>query len=425
MSVSKRVRRGAGASMAQHQSSIPAHSSRRFAAPIAIASCLLLFACASAAEELAAQTIIHSYTESMTSCFSCEAPPTETPNGTLYGTTTGGGANDWGTIYRIKRGSEYQVMHEFTGALGGVPQHGLVQASDGNLYGVTSLGGQFNEGVLYRFSPRGRYVIVDDFGNGKGKEASSLMQASDGRLYGTTTSGGRFNEGTIFRVNAGGRIDTVFSFSKQQYQGLAFPSNKLVEATDGNLYGVTYRGGVNNTGAVYRFGRGGDFQVVYSFGAAGSGDGNLPNGPLTQGTDGALYGVTYEGGASNYGTVFRLTLDGQQSLFYEFSRPVGIWPQGPLARDELGNLYGTAQSGGPGVPIAVGTAFRIAPDGVFTRIYAWNGSPGGSFPSGLTRASDGRFYGLMGFDCASVPGCLIRLDLNGPAAAQSRVPRRR
>jgi uncharacterized repeat protein (TIGR03803 family) len=395
-----------------HPSISSTRSPGRLAAPIAIASCLLLFAGASTAEELAVQTVIHSYTEDMTNCFSCEAPPTETTDGTLYGTTTGGGADDWGTIYRINSGSEYQLMHEFTGALGGEPQHGLVQASDGNLYGVTSRGGQFDEGVLYRFSPRGRYVIVDEFGNGKGKEASSVMQASDGRLYGTTTSGGRFNEGTIFRVNTSGKIDTVFSFSKQQYQGVAFPSNKLVEASDGNLYGVTYRGGINGTGAVYRFGRGGGFQVVYSFGPAGSGDGSLPNGPLTQGADGALYGVTYEGGASNYGTVFRLTLDGQQSLLYEFSRPIGIWPQGPLALDESGNLYGTTQSGGPGVPVAVGTAFRIAPDGVFTQIYVWNGSPGGSFPSGLTRASDGRFYGLMGFDCASVPGCLIRLDLN-------------
>lgn len=388
-----------------------AHLPRRFPAALAMVSCLSIFAGARAAEELAVQTVIHSYTEQMTNCFSCEAPPTETTNGTLYGTTTGGGADGWGTIYRIQGGNEYQLMHEFSGVLGGQPQHGLVQASDGNLYGVTAYGGRFDEGVLYRFSPRGRYVVVDDFGNGKGKEASSVMQASDGRLYGTTTSGGRFNEGTIFRVNTGGKIDTVFSFSKARYQGVAFPSNKLLEATDGNLYGVTYSGGINGTGAVYRFGRGGDFQVVYSFGPVGSGDGSVPNGPLTQGADGALYGVTFEGGASNYGTVFRLTLDGRLSLLHEFSPPSGIWPRGPLARDESGNLYGTTESGGPGVPQAVGTAFRIAPDGVFTQIYAWSGSPGGAFPSGLTRASDGRFYGQMAFYCASVAGCLIRLDL--------------
>jgi uncharacterized repeat protein (TIGR03803 family) len=365
------------------------------------------------------ETVLHSYTSAMSGCGGCSAPPMQASDGHLYGTTDGGSALPyyWGTIYRIRRSGRYELLHVFDPATeGGLTNGGLTQASDGNLYGVTRAGGEFDEGTLFRFSPGGKVAVVDSFGHGKGKDPWPPIQASDGRLYGITSVGGRFDEGTIYRVNTGGHIDSVFSFSCAQSAGTCYPRYSLIEASDGYLYGVTGRG-VNKTGSVFRVDRSGNVEAIHSFGPKGSGDGVDPSAALMQGADGALYGVTREGGAADAGVVFRLTLSGQYSVLHSFSGADGAFPRGRLVQDDAGVIYGATESGGPKWPQgSYGTAFRLTADGTLTSLYSWTGEPDGAFPSGLTLASDGRFYGTTPFGGEFDFGSIFRLKLKGDLA---------
>lgn len=364
----------------------------------------------------ATETVLHSFTSDVSGCRDCSAPPIEASDGHLYGTTDGGSAEPyyWGTIYRIKRSGQYELLHVFDPAAeGGLPNGGLIQASDANLYGVTRSGGEFDEGTLFRYGLGGRFAVVDSFGNGKGKSPAPPVQASDGHLYGSTYRGGRFDQGTIYRVNSGGRIDSVFSFSCADSAGTCNPNYALIEASDGYLYGVTGRG-ANNTGSVFRVDRDGNVEAIHSFGPEGSGDGIYPSGALMQGADGALYGVTRFGGTADAGVVFQLTLSGKYSVLHSFSHQDGTGPMGRLVQGNAGDLYGATEAGGPKWPgRTYGTAFRLAADGTLTTMYAWKGEPDGAFPNGLTLASDGRFYGATAFGGEFDFGSIFRLKLKG------------
>src|SRR2546425_4788482 len=86
----------------------------------------------------------------------------------------------------------------------------------------------------------------------------------------------------------------------------AYPNSTLIQGTDGAMYGTTDEGGSANKGVVYKLGTDGSaFAVLWNFGASAV-DGASPRGALMQGTDGALYGTTRDGGLYVYGTVFKL-----------------------------------------------------------------------------------------------------------------------
>jgi len=87
------------------------------------------------------------------------------------------------------------------------------------------------------------------------------------------------------------------------------PVGPLVQARDGNFYGTAPLGGTSNNGTVFVVSPGSvAFTNLYSF--AGGADGVAPYAGLIQLSDGALYGSTYGGGASNAGTLFRITTNG-------------------------------------------------------------------------------------------------------------------
>ena len=84
---------------------------------------------------------------------------------------------------------------------------------------------------------------------------------------------------------------------------------ELIQAADGNFYGVTEGGGVNTLGTLYKLTPGGTETVLYNFcsqGASACTDGESPV-SLVLGGDGNFYGVTTQGGAYGYGTVFKAT----------------------------------------------------------------------------------------------------------------------
>ncbi|MGO9517968.1 MAG: choice-of-anchor tandem repeat GloVer-containing protein, partial [Candidatus Korobacteraceae bacterium] len=180
----------------------------------------------------------------------------------------------------------------------------------------------------------------------------------------------------------------------------AYPFAGLFQASDGNFYGTTYNGGANNEGTVFKITPSGTLVWVYSFcSKTNCPDGALPVGGLIQYTDGSLYGTAGYGGANNRGTVFKITLSGTLTTLYSFCNleacADGSQPYAGLILGSDGNFYGTTLFGGK---YTYGEIFEITPSGSPTTLYSFcpdkNPCPDGARPSGnLIQGADGRFYG--------------------------------
>lgn len=285
----------------------------------------------------------------------------------------------------------FSVLYAFIGSPndGSNPDSALIQASDGNFYGTAPSGGLTGLGTVFQLTSGGAETVLYSFtGHPDGREPfAALIQGSDGNFYGTTTSGGT-GDGTIFQITPAG-VETVLHSFAGGSDG-SQPQAGLLQGSDGNFYGTTLYGGGNNAGTVFKLTSAGVETVLYSFG--GGGDGSLPYGSLTQGSDGNLYGTTHSGGANGNGTVFKITLVGQETVLYSFANGGdGSQPYGGLIQGIDGNFYGTTTAGGTN---NIGTVFKITPLGVETVIYSFGGSGDGDQPyAALLQASDGNFYG--------------------------------
>jgi uncharacterized repeat protein (TIGR03803 family) len=97
---------------------------------------------------------------------------------------------------------------------------------------------------------------------------------------------------------------------------------------------------------------------------------------LVQGTNGNLYGTTSSGGASGYGTVFRITTNGTLTTLVSFDyNSNGADPYAGLVQGSDGNFYGTTEYGGAN---GMGIAFRMTSDGTFTNLFSFAGTDGAS-----------------------------------------------
>lgn len=176
---------------------------------------------------------------------------------TLYGTTLGG----HGTVFQATTTGSVSVLHEFTGVDGSKPS-GLLLASDGRLYGTTATGGPYNNlGTVFRLDPATNAFsvlasfktasLVVGYGPQSGVIEGKPGGVSDGFLYGTARYGGRFGRGIIFRVGMDGQ---GFSVLHDFYTTGRFPIPGLVQDGESALtfYGVTYQGGAWNSGTFYR-----------------------------------------------------------------------------------------------------------------------------------------------------------------------------
>jgi uncharacterized repeat protein (TIGR03803 family) len=140
-------------------------------------------------------------------------------------------------------------------------------------------------------------------------------------------------------------------------------------------------------------------------------DGTFPSAALLVGSDGALYGTAFQGGAAGYGTVFRITPSGNFTALAQFDGPNGRGPSTPLIRGQDGGLYGTTQNGGSN---NVGTVFRITTNGVLTRLHSFAGGLDGSYPlGGLVQAADGFLYGTTESGGTNNYGTVFKLTTNG------------
>ena len=286
------------------------------------------------------------------------------------------------------------------------------------LAGRTFNAGAQTETNLYSFGSRPHDGLHSNAG---------LVQGSDGNFYGTTYGGGTNGDGTVFRISPGGTYTSLYAFAGPPNDG-SEPQAGLVQGSDGNLYGTTVGGTGTNLnpdcaclgyGTVFRISPSGSETVLHSFGGPRS-DGDQPYG-LVQGSDGNFYGTTLYGGASGSGTVFRISSSGSYSNLYSFgSRPNdGRLPADGLVQGSDGNLYGTTEVGGTSTNYdsycgcyGYGTVFRISPSGSETNLYSFGGSPDGSPAGPLVQGSDGNFYGLAGPGTYGV-GAVFRISPSG------------
>jgi uncharacterized repeat protein (TIGR03803 family) len=139
----------------------------------------------------------------------------------------------------------------------------------------------------------------------------------------------------------------------------------------------------------------GTYKVLHYF---KPGEGIYPS-ALIQADDGDLYGVALEGGANGVGTAFRMTRDGEVSVLHDFSSDGadGFYPQGPLVQESDGRLYGTTFAGGcrNGCGFGEGTVYRMTLDGASTVLHTFGPKTPGQYPfPGLTRAPGRRLIGV-------------------------------
>jgi uncharacterized repeat protein (TIGR03803 family) len=342
-----------------------------------------------------------------------QAGLTADAGGNLYGTTSCGGAFNDGTVFEVAAGSgTITTLASFNGTNGADPYAGLVLDAAGNLYGTTAFGGACGCGTVFEVAAgSGTVTALASLNAAKGEypEGGLVMDAA-GNLYGTTFAGGASNLGTVFELPTGAtKVTTLASFDGAHGQ---FPQGGLVIDATGNLYGTTSQGGASGYGTVFEVAAGsGTVSTLASFnGTNGSG----PQGNLAADAAGNLYGSTTGGGASGQGTVFEVTRgNGTVTTLAAFNGTHGADPQGGLVMDSGGSVYGTTVQGGA---TGYGTAFKLAPgSGTITTLASFSGMSGGSPYASLAIDSAGNLYGAVPGGAAAGQGAVF--ELPGAAAA--------
>jgi uncharacterized repeat protein (TIGR03803 family) len=325
-------------------------------------------------------------------------------DGDFYGTTFAGGASNVGTIFKVTPSGTETLFYSFAS----IPYSGLVQGSDGNIYGTTATGGTSGRGTVFKITPSGTETVLYSFPAGSSDPYTGLIQGSDGNFYGTTGAGGATDDGTVFKITPSGTETVLHAFAKSGTDG-QIPYAGLIQGSDGNLYGTTYFGGANGLGTVFKVTLSGTETVLYSF--AGGSDGEHPYGGVVQGSDGNFYGTTYQGGASNLGTVFKVTPSGIETVLHTFTGggSDGATPEAGVIQASDGNFYGVTLVGGAS---NLGTVFELTPSGTETILHAFaGGSDGANPPANLVQGSDGNLYGTTGAGGTKGDGTFFKITL--------------
>jgi uncharacterized repeat protein (TIGR03803 family) len=264
-------------------------------------------------------------------------------------------------------------------------------------------------------------------GSDGGEPYGGLVLGSDGYFYGTTSVGGSngYGDGTVFKISTNGEMTTLHSFTGEPTDG-ATPLGGVVQGSDGYFYGTTEIGGTNELGTVFKMSTNGTVTLLYSF--TGGDDGAEPYAGVVQGSDGYLYGTSFNHSTNDWGTVFKISTNGGAlTTLWEFGSVTGFPPNnipldGGFIYDALiqgrdGYLYGTADVGGTNHD--GGTVFQISTNGVLTVLYEFgaNETASGYFLDGdgpigsLVQGSDGSFYGTTSVGGTNNAGTVFRLSI--------------
>lgn len=258
------------------------------------------------------ETVLHSFTGEDGNC--SFAPLIFDAAGNLYGTTYNGGAHSWGTVFELIRSAggawTETVLHSFGDTpAGNFPQNGLISDASGNLYGTANDDG--NGGIVFELvrGATGGWSekVLHRFTGADGFDPEALIFDAAGNLYGTTYVGGAYGDGTVFELSptatGGWKEKVLHSFNGSDgdycYAGVVFDAA-------GNLYGAVVEGGTYNHGTVFELTPGASGWTEKTLHSFNSKDGTYPWAPVILDAAGNVYGVTADGGATGYGTVFEI-----------------------------------------------------------------------------------------------------------------------
>jgi uncharacterized repeat protein (TIGR03803 family) len=237
---------------------------------------------------------------------------------------------------------------------------------------------------------------------------SAVMRDSSGNLYGTAPAGGIWNAGVVYKIDPSGHQTVLHQFTGGADGGV--PSAGVVADSTGNLYGTTYSGGAYGYGTVYKLSSGGQETVLYSF--TGGPDGSNPQAGLVLGSAGDLYGTAPLGGLNGNGVVYSVDTTGHETVLYSFTGGAdGSGPQAALIFDGAGNLYGTTELGGA---YRHGVVYKLDTSGHETILHAFTGGADGGEPlSSLCPGPGGALYGTAPSSGPNGMGVVYRLDPTG------------
>ncbi|HEX4049779.1 MAG TPA: choice-of-anchor tandem repeat GloVer-containing protein [Steroidobacteraceae bacterium] len=328
-------------------------------------------------------------------------------DGNFYGATLYGGTSNDGTVFEITPGGTETVLYSFAGH----PSFaGMIQGSDGDFYGTTANGGTHVEGSFFQLTPSGTETDLYSFSEVATSDGpySGVVEGGDGNFYGTISLGGTHNLGAVFKITSTGVESTLYSFAGGN-DG-SDPSDVPIEASDGNFYGTTSVGGTSSEGTVFKLTPGGTETVLHSF-SGGTSDGSSPYAGVVEGSDGNFYGTTQTGGASGHGTVYRITPSGVETVLYSFAGGTsdGVNPYAGLVTGGDGNFYGATYTGGASND---GTVYKITPSGTETIVHSFSGSDGANPKANLVLGSDGNLYGTTYNGGADGDGSFFRIALH-------------
>jgi uncharacterized repeat protein (TIGR03803 family) len=193
--------------------------------------------------------------------------------GDLYGTTRTGGASDDGTVFELTPPAAGQtawtetILTTFNGTNGALPGGSLIFDSAGNLYGTTSGGGPSDGGTVFELTPPAAgqtawtETVLTSFkekpqGHDKIRQGpyGNLIADSAGNLYGTTWGDGADKQGSVFELTKPAGHKTVWKatvLTSFDTTNGANPAGSLIFDSAGNLYGTTANGGASTGGTVF------------------------------------------------------------------------------------------------------------------------------------------------------------------------------
>ena len=326
-------------------------------------------------------TILYSFC-AQTGCTDGTYPAwlTQGNDGDFYGETYNGGTSGAGTVFKITSSGALTTLYNFCSQPGctdgALPQSALVQTKDGTFYGTTVIGGAQNQGTIFKMTPGGVLTTLYNFCSktncADGAQPNiGLTLATDGNFYGTAALGGNsspmclYRCGTLFRITPSGKFTTIYTFCSQAAcADGAIPQGLMIQAKDGSLYGTTDGGCSNSLGTAFRINARGKFTTLHSFCTGNCSDGGIPYAGLIQASDGNFYGTANLGGPGRFGTVYKMTAAGVVTGLYGFDdKADGAFPVAGVIQATDGRLYGGTEQGGDDncfAPTGCGTIFRLS-----------------------------------------------------------------
>lgn len=263
--------------------------------------------------------------------------------------------------------------------------------------------------TLFHFSVNAQYTKLLDFTGANGSLPEGELISDGIFLYGMTYSGGTNDTGVVFKIKPNG---TGYSKLVDFTGGIngSNPYGSLV--SDGTfLYGMTQQGGTNNAGVTFKIQlNGGAYSKLHDFSYTDTSNGAYPDGSLI--SDGTfLYGMAQAGGATGEGIIFKIKPDGTgYSKLFNCGFTNGATPFGSLIFDGT-FLYGMTPFGGAN---NIGVIFKMKQDGTeYTKLLDFDGTTNGKYPNG-SLISDGTFlYGMTASGGTNDRGVIFKIMHDG------------